>query len=199
MKMLVLGLLVATAFAQPHEWEKSDYRDELHNKSGVRFSLASNEPGGGIEVVCSNGRLQAAWLLTEKVADSNSLHFSKGFTSSSVQSLVDVEYRRDNDAKPHTLHLPVSKDFHVVLLQEPLQSGTDMFLHGDKPRDVARGLEQLLYGPMGLGGGEWHRNKKSNNWARKLIVGISAYADSDSVFTFEVPDPSVVRESCAIN
>jgi hypothetical protein len=51
---------------------------------------------------------------------------------------------------------------------------------------------------MGFGGGDWHRNKKSNNWARKLIVGISAYVSSDSVFTFDVPDPSPVREACGI-
>jgi hypothetical protein len=107
-----------------------------------------------------------------------------------LSSEVDIEYRRDNEPKPHRLSLPVSKDFHGVLLQRP---------HGfadTSDRDTFTGLENLLYGPSGFGGGDWHRNKKANNWAKKLIVGVSAFGESDAVYSFEVPDPSEVRREC---
>jgi hypothetical protein len=109
---------------------------------------------------------------------------------------VDVEYRRDAEPSPHHLFLPASKDFHGILLQRSHE-----FSHGFpdvSDKGTFTGFEHLIYGPAGLGGGEWRRNKKANNWARKLIVGVSAYADSDSVFTFDVPDPSVVNSECGI-
>ena len=199
MKKLVLLLFVSVSVVAAQEWEKSEFHDDLHNVSGVRFYLAAKEPAGGaIEVICSAGKLKTAWLLTDKVADAQIPYSSNGFLDGKLEQLVEVEYRRGDERKPHKLRLPVSKDLHGVLLQQPLPSGTQIFLHGDQPRGSDRGLENLLYGPMGFGGGEWHRNKKSNNWARKLVVGVSAYADSDSVFTFNVPDPSDVRESCGI-
>jgi hypothetical protein len=197
MKRMALFLLVA-CFAHAHEWARTEYRDELHNENGVKFFLAAKEKGGGIEVVCSKGKLKAAWLLTDKIADPQVVHFSEGWVSSSSQSLAEVEYRRDDEPKPHKLRLPISKDFHGILLQQPIPSGTHIVLHGDTPRGADRGFENLLYGPMGFGGGDWHRNKKANSWARRLIVGVSSYQDSDAVFTFDVPDPSEVREECGI-
>jgi len=188
-KLLVLvSLLVSMSHAQ--DWVKTEYHDDLHNESGVKFFLAAHEQGGGIEVVCSNGKLKAAWLLTDKVADATVRSNFVGDLSTEV----DVEYRRDAEPKPHHLSLSVSKDFRGVLLQRSEK---------DRPRgfeDIksGHGFENLLYGPVGLGGGEWHRNKKANNWARKLIVGVSAYGDSDSVFTFDVPDPSGVNGECGI-
>jgi hypothetical protein len=76
--------------------------------------------------------------------------------------------------------MPVSTDFHGILLE---------WWHG------LRGFEVFMYGPAW---GEFGRNKKANNWAKKLVVGVRAYADSDSVFTFDVPDPSVVNGECGI-
>lgn len=179
-------LLVSVAHAQ--EWSKTEYHDDLHNESGVKFSLSAREKGGAIEVVCSKGKLKTAWLLTDKVADTQIKRNLVGDLSSEV----DVEYRRGDEPKPHSLSLPVSKGFHGVLLQRS---------HGFA--DVAdkgtfTGLENLLYGPAGFGGGEWRKNKKANNWAKKLIVGVSAFGDSDAVYTFDVPDPSEVRQECDI-
>jgi len=188
--LLAMLLLSALSFGQTTapEWVKTDYRDELHNESGVKFFLAAREKGGGIEVVCSKGKLQAAWLLTDIIADAQVKMDFGGAASAEV----DVEYRRDEDAKPHHLSLPVSNDFHGILLQRA---------HGFA--DVAdkgtfSGFENLLYGPFGLGGGEYRRNKKAHNWARKLIVGVPASAGLESVFTFDVPDPSVVNSACGM-
>ena len=187
MKTCVL-LLLLLPIARAQEWTRTEYHDDLHNDNGIRFSLISNEKGGAIEVNCSRGKLKSAWLLTDEVADTQ---IKRNFIGE-LSSEVEVEYRRDSEAKPHRLSLPVSKDFHGVLLQRS---------HGFA--DVAdkgtfTGLENLLYGPGGLGGGEWRRNKKSNNWAKKLIVGVSAFAGSEAVYTFDVPDPSKMRQECDI-
>jgi hypothetical protein len=189
MKKLVLILLLAST-SRAQEWMRTEYHDELHSENGVKFFLAAHEKGGGIEVVCSNGKLKAAWLLTDKVADAT---VRSNFVGD-LNTEVDVEYRRDAEPKPHHLSLQVSKDFHGVLLQR-----------SEKDRPVGfedikngHGFENLMYGPVGLGGGEWRRNKKANNWARKLAVGVSAFADSDAVLTFDVPDPSLVNSECGI-
>jgi hypothetical protein len=179
MRNFVLCLFLAS-FAHAQQWTKTEYHDELHNKSGVKFVLAAKEQGGGIGVVCSDGKLQEAWLMIDKIADAR------------VGDTVDVDYRRDNEAKAHRIRLTVSEDFRGVLLQ---RHGTQI---GLGPGSQV-GFEQLLYGPLGFGGGEWRKNKKTNNWARRVIVGVSAYADSDAVFTFDVPDPTPVREACGIH
>jgi hypothetical protein len=184
------GQQSTTVKTETPQWVKTEYRDELHNESGVEFFLAAHEKGGGIDVTCSKGKLKAAWLLTDKVADAT----VRSSLTGDLSSEVDVEYRRDAEPKPHHLSLQVSSNFHGVLLQRSEK---------DRSRGFAdikngHGFENLMYGPVGLGGGEWHRNKKANNWAKKLVVGIPAYGDSDSVFTFDVPDPSVVNSECGI-
>jgi hypothetical protein len=187
MNKLVLILLLAS-MSHAQEWVRTEYHDELHNESGAKFFLAAKEKGGGIEVVCSKGKLKVAWLLTDKGAD---VQVKTNFVGD-ISTEVDVEYRRDAEPKPHHLSLPVSKDFHGILLQRS---------HGFadvSEKGTFSGFENLMYGPFGFGGGEYRRNKKANNWARKLIVGVSAYADSDSVFTFDVPDPTVVNSECGI-
>jgi hypothetical protein len=187
MKNILLCLFLAS-FARGQQWTKTEFHDDLHNESGIKFALDAKEKGGAIEVICSKGKLKAAWLLTDKVADTQVKQNLMG----EVSSEVDVEYRRDSEPKAHHLSLPTSKDFHGILLQRS---------HGFA--DVAdqgtfRGLEHLLYGPAGVGGGEWRRNKKANNWAKRLIVGVSAFGDSDAVYTFDVPDPSEIRQQCDI-
>src|SRR5690348_8887347 len=140
MNKLVLFLLFIP-LANSQDWNRSEYHDDLHNENGVQFSLAAKENRGVIEVNCSNGKLKTAWLLTDKVADTQVKRNLVGELSSEV----DVEYRRDSEPKPHRLSLPVSKDFHGILLQRS---------HGFA--DVAdkgtfTGLENLLYGPSGFG------------------------------------------------
>ncbi len=195
--LILIPLLVSVSQAQ--EWVKTEYHDELHNESGVKFFLAAHEKGGGIEVVCTSGKLKAAWLMTDKVADTE----VKSNLMGDLRTAVDVEYRRDAEPKPYHLSLPVSKDFHGVLLQQPLPSRHHGFLSpGDmqelNQRDSFIGFENLMYGPVGFKGGEWHRNKKANIWAKKLVVGIPAYQEPDSVLTFDVPDPSLVNSECGI-
>jgi hypothetical protein len=187
MRSLVLCLFLAS-LAHAQQWVKTEYRDDLHNETGLKFSLDAKEKGGTIQVVCSKGKLKAAWLFTDRVADVQ----VKENLIGDLSSEVDVEYRRDDEQKPHHLSLPVSKNLHGILLERS---------HGFA--DVAdkgtfTGLENLLYGPAGLGGGEWRKNKKVNNWAKRLIVGVSAFGESDAVYTFEVPDPSEIRQECDI-
>jgi hypothetical protein len=187
MRNFVLCLFLAS-FAQAQQWVKTEFHDDLHNESGVKFSLDAKEKGGAIQVVCSKGKLKAAWLLTDKVADVQVKQNAIGDLSSEV----DVEYRRDDEPKPHHLSLPVSNDFHGVLLQRS---------HGfadTEGKGTFTGFENLLYGPLGFGGGEWRKNKKANNWAKRLIVGVSAFGESDAVYTFDVPDPSEIRRECDI-
>lgn len=187
MRNFVLCLFLAS-FAQAQQWAKTEFHDDLHNESGVRFTLDAKEKGGGLEVVCSKGKLKAAWLLTDKVAGVQVKQNAIG----NLSGEVDVEYRRDDERKPHHLSLPVSKDFHGVLLQRP---------HGfadTADRGTWAGFENLLYGPLGFNGGEWKKNKKANNWAKRVIVGVSAFGESDAVYTFEVPDPTDIRQECDI-
>ena len=187
MRNLVLCLFLAS-FAQAQQWVKAEFLDDLHNESGVKFVLDANEKGGAIQVVCSKGKLKSAWLITDKVADVQ----VKENIIGDLSSEVDVEYRRDDESKPHHLSLPVSKDFHGVLLQRSHGFGDTA------DRGTFTGLENLLYGPTGFGGGEWRKNKKANHWAKRLIVGVSAFGESDAVYTFEVPDPSEIRQECDI-
>ena len=180
-KTVLIGLLflasnVCHAQAQ---WTKTEYRDELHNKAVVKFILPAKEEGGGIGVVCSEGKLQQAWLMTDKIANAHG-------------GEVTVEFRRGDEPKAHRISAYVSDDLHGVLLQT---HGTQI---GLGPGSQV-GFEQLLYGPLSFGGGEWRKNKKVNHWAPHLIVGVSAYASEDAVYTFEVPDPTPVREACGIH
>src|ERR1700730_1968050 len=103
--------LVSLAHAQ--QWVKTEFRDDLLNETGVKFALDSKEKGGTIQVVCSKGKLKAAWLFTDNVAD---VQGKQNFIGD-LSSEVEVEYRRDEEQKPHHLSLPVSKDFHGILLQ----------------------------------------------------------------------------------
>lgn len=99
----------------------------------MTFVLHAKERGGEIDVLCSPRKFKEAWLITDKVAE---LHEGK----------VDLEYRRDNESKPHRLRLLLSEDGHRVLLQrEEEQFGIGAFSQS--------GFEQLLYGPLGFGGG----------------------------------------------
>lgn len=183
MRTVLIASLLLSASVCHAQWTKSEYRDELHNKTGVKFILPAKEEGGGIAVRCSDGKLEEAWLMTNKIADAR----DGGRWNNDV---VDIEYRRDDEPKPHQVTLPVSSNFQGVLLQSPDRVGLG-------PKSVF-GFEQLLYGPVGFGGGEWKKNKKANNWAHRVIVGVSVYANADVVYTFDVPDPSPVREACGI-
>jgi hypothetical protein len=109
-----------------------------------------------IEVVCSKGKLKAAWLLTDKVADTQ---LKQNFIGE-LSSEVDVEYRRDSDPKPHHLSLPVSRDFHGILLQRA---------HGfadTSDRGTFTGLENLLYGPTGLAAASGGETRKQMTGGR---------------------------------
>jgi hypothetical protein len=180
--VLIASLLLAASVCHA-QWKKSEYRDLLHNKTGVKFNLPAKEEGGGIAITCSNGKLEDAWLIADRITDAR----NGGRWNNAV---VDVEYRRDDEPKPHKITLPVNSNFQGVLLQSPDRVGLD-------PKSVF-GFEQLLYGPIGFGGGEWKKNKKANNWAHRVIVGVSVFASADVVYTFDVPDPSPVREACGI-
>jgi hypothetical protein len=68
MRNLVLCLFLAS-LAHAQQWVKTKYRDDLHNETGVKFSLDAKEKGGTLQVVCSKGKLKAAWLFTDTVAD----------------------------------------------------------------------------------------------------------------------------------
>lgn len=145
----------------------------------MTFVLHAREHGGEIDVLCSPGKFKEAWLITDKVAE---LHEGK----------VDLEYRRDNESKPHRLRLLLSEDRRRVLLQrEEEQFGIGAFSQS--------GFEQLLYGPLGFGGGVWRKNKKVNDWAHKLSLDFSVHPTSRVIYTFDVPDPSPVREACGIH
>jgi hypothetical protein len=154
----------------------------LHNQTGVKFILPAKEEGGAIAVRCSDGKLEEACLVINEIADAHGGQW--------IKNVVEVEYRRDDEPRPHKITLPVSSDFQGVLLQGPARIGLG-------PKSVF-GFEQLLYSPIGFGGGEWRKNKKANNWAHRVIVGVSAYASADVVYTFDVSDPSAVREACGI-
>lgn len=167
MKRLLLVLLIA-ACCHAQEWRRDEYHDAVNNESGVKFLITSNTHQGdvgGLAVVCSKGKFQAAWLLVaDKVID--------------VQGdLVEVKYRRDDEPNPHTLKLEVNKSYHGAVLY---------FLN----------FQSLLYGPRGFGGGEGYRNWKANNWARKLVVGVPVFLSSDTVLSFNVPDPTPVLAEC---
>lgn len=182
MRLLVVLILIGGAtFSSAQQWTKSEYRDELRNKTGIKFVLPAKEEGGGIGVVCTDGKLDMAWLMTDKIADS-------------TEGTVEVLYRRDDEPKPHNLTLPVSRSFHGVLLQR--HHG---FADPGGGIKASVGFEELLYGPIGFGGGEWRKNKKANHWAHKLIVGLPEFLGLEVVYTFEVPDPTPIREECGIH
>ena len=111
----IVSLLLATSACNA-QWTKSEYRDELHNKTGVKFILPAKEEGGGIAVRCSDGKLEEAWLMTNKIAEAR----DGGRWNNTV---VDIEYRSDDEPKPHQITLPVSSNFQGVLLQSPDRVG----------------------------------------------------------------------------
>jgi hypothetical protein len=99
------------------EWVRTEGHDDLHNESGVTFSLIDKENDAVIRVVCSKGKLISTWLHTDKVIDAQS--------SPLYGSAVQIEWRRDDEPKAHKVPpLPVSRDFHDI------QLGFQGFLYG---------------------------------------------------------------------
>ena len=175
--LLLLLLMATSSHAQ---WAKTEFEEKANNQTGLKFGLPAKEHGGEIDVVCRSGKFKEAWLSTDKMAELR-------------EGKVDLEYRRDTETKAHRLRLYVSQDRHRVLLQrgEDTQLGIGAFSQS--------GFEQLLYGPLGFGGGPWRKNKKVNRWAHYVVLDVPAYPTSHFVYTFDVPDPSPVREACGIH
>ncbi len=200
--LAVWGLVWAAASACAQQgWIRTDRKDPLTDFSYVRFTLdgvflqAPSNGGTGkptFVVECDptttkwkntvHGKVLRSFITIGTVLDSQvSTH--EGLLTSTVQSLVPVLYRRDDEKKIQSDDWASSTNYSALFLG--FQSG---LIHDNGEMH----LSQLFYGHDVL-----HAEGKGEQ-VRKLVISVPEYLGGDVVMQFDLPDLSVVGDSCGL-
>ena len=182
-------------------WSRTEKTDMLSGVSSLRFALrgkflqaprqdAAGEPY--LVVDCDptkssirgrvHGRVLDAYVDVGAVMNSE-VYVSRGLVTTTVNKVVSVQYRRDDERKIQSQDWERSTDFSSLYLS----------FHAGLIRDAGElHLSELLYSHAGL------HNENSSPQVQKVVISVPEYLGAAIVMEFDFPDSAAVADSCGL-
>lgn len=182
-------------------WSRVEKTDPLTSASYVRFVLRGKflQPPRQAQlrapylvVECDStktsmrgrvhGKLRTAYIDVGVVMDSE-VYVHEGLLGTTVNKVVAVRYRRDDELKIQSEDWERSTDFSALFL------GFHVGLIHDNGEQH---FSELLYSHAG-----WHKEGSSPQ-VRKAVISVPEYLGADVVLEFDFPDSMEVADSCGL-